>query len=788
MGSIFDTIEELFFQMEKLPGTSFQECYDLVPNLDKELELEFERVRIKLGSDLDLYDRIEIDKDRELHLIQSVVGDDEQTTTDSASLSPAIIGFGPVINGIRLSWKDTGDSHIVGNYAEGWLLSPPTAEASFEAVNRRHKRNGVPFTLDPVKVKLLSPVRKQSPTWELDLESKMSHLAEIAGWTHRSWFTYDYHQLALLLAPVIFDFEDSVTFPFLFKTEGGCGGAPPYGNLDTVYSAMHHYTRGKSRRAIIGVMEESVGINLGSIKPRESFFLRSSHLANMGDSVWLKYESAYRNLKESGSYTSAEANALLESTEGTALPGDISDFGTEINPDSYVVGSAISALRQDGYLMSELDVKVLLDAKAREEAVFGEKPIGQLMLEQQEQQVAFRSNHLKTLSELSAANGPIRDHLYDRKMMLPDDPGEVFRNIAYTYYRMRTESYATYSSFFYTDTIRLFKTSEISDYLGRSGNRVRADMALTESFPKWRKEFLEENFEERKRRDRLSTWFDSAPLGELLARPLPDGVGTDDSRVARAVVDVVKDHNTDNLDAFIVVLFSGDRQLARTTALLSRPFLKSKLCIFSVDKSSYLAMCLDGLSEWMDLKTAGRLNRDGSSSARLRQKSKDILYYNYLLKRQWPMPEVAVSQILHGSGILSLRKKYSTIVHVEYDYPNMERGLDLLRYIPQTNSVEEYGGGFLESRTLRGFGTNTCWSRFSYEDILSWPDFDYVRSKRHYRKPRYVREDRALVVDPMTPTTYSRVDQWRHNTFPGMMELSNSKTPEEEPLPDPESP
>lgn len=84
---------------------------------------------------------------------------------------------------MKLSLKDIGISRTIGNYAEGRILVPPTAESSFESVNRRHLREGVPFVLDGVKLKLISPVRKMSQL-DLDMESKMRKVSETASWVN----------------------------------------------------------------------------------------------------------------------------------------------------------------------------------------------------------------------------------------------------------------------------------------------------------------------------------------------------------------------------------------------------------------------------------------------------------------------------------------------------------------------------------------------------------------------------------------------------------------------------
>lgn len=98
----------------------------------------------------------EKDRGKTIHFVQSVVGDDETNTTNSYAFGPVIIGTGPVICGIKVSWKDTGCSKYLSNYAEGWTLTPINGESTFEAVSR-HAGNGVPFVLDPVKGKRIEP-------------------------------------------------------------------------------------------------------------------------------------------------------------------------------------------------------------------------------------------------------------------------------------------------------------------------------------------------------------------------------------------------------------------------------------------------------------------------------------------------------------------------------------------------------------------------------------------------------------------------------------------------------
>jgi hypothetical protein len=319
----------------------------------------------------------------------------------------------------------------------------------------------------------------------------------------------------------------------------------------------------------------------------------------------------------------------------------------------------------------------------------------------------------------------------------------------------------------------LFKTSEVEDYLGRSHHQVRQDFALTDSFPNWKKKFLEENTQERRRRNEVATWIESGPLDVILNQPLPPGIGTDDARIARNIVETVKAQRLEEYDAIVVLLFSGDRQLGRTTALMVKPWVKVQLMLGQLDKAGYTAICLEGVAEWQRLKAQGEIEpKSGNPRMSIRGKDRSVVYYNYLLRRRWWLPTEALTQLVSAGSHNFLRNRSKYVFHVEYDYPNMERGLDLIKYDPRTNSIREYGGGFLERRTVRGFGRDSCWSCTPYDALASWPDFDEREAKRYYRRAKYFKPAGVYIIDPLSPTTYRRVDQWRNETLPGFTEVT----------------
>jgi len=160
------------------------DAYDLCC-IDEDLESDAQAMceNLKLSDFSVLLNKDKDIKKTILEYILSAVGDDEHTTTESQSMGPLLIVAGPRISKVKLSLKDTGISRTIGNYAEGWILVPPTAESSFESVNRRHLCEGVLFVLDGVKLKLISPVRKMSQL-DLDMESKMRKVSETASWVN----------------------------------------------------------------------------------------------------------------------------------------------------------------------------------------------------------------------------------------------------------------------------------------------------------------------------------------------------------------------------------------------------------------------------------------------------------------------------------------------------------------------------------------------------------------------------------------------------------------------------
>jgi len=747
----FDIVKSSIFEDDDPFSTAYD---DPLLDLDKKLEDSFKLSCQKLGSNTTLEHEVAISKrDEPYYYIQSVVGDDENTTTDLPMLGYCLLNFAQVISGVRTSWKDCGVSKIISNYAEGWILTPPNREASFEAVAKRHRSEGVPFVLDTVKLKNLSPVRKQSQLWDMDLESKLTSIAKVASWADKSWFTYDYHQMALILATAIFDFEDSVKFPYLFHDEGGCGGDPPYGNLNTAYSGLHFFNRGKSKIGILGIMTESYLVNTGKVKPSDTFFIKAAHISQMGSTEWIKYESAYRTLQKTGELSRLEVNDILKVDSGTQLPEEILQYGTVVKPLSFIEGHSIAILREKGYIMTELDVKVTLSAQERERAIYGSEPY-RIYLEQQELEMKiFKSKFMKIMSDIVQASPLIKKHLRDRIGEIPTTYGEELNTILTQYYTLRAETYTRFSSFRYTDEIRIFKKHEIMRHFQDRRGDLHRDMFGSDQLE--RRPILEETKSVSLLNQEIDSWFDSAPLSELLSKPVPTGLGIDDYRVVVNTVSVLQheDFEESNHTCFLIILFSADQDLARILMKIIGSITALRVITAVITPTQYINLCVGNLNGYK--KTFNPSN---------------LSFYNYLTERLENFSVSALDQLVESSGLDPEYFKRAK-VHLEYDFPNIERHLESITLNVRTQTLSRRSGGFLQRSTLQDYAsTNFSWASLSYNTLKEISDFHPNDERARVQNFKTFRISRDLITNPMNPIP-ERERRWSVKTFTELKDL-----------------
>jgi hypothetical protein len=596
--------------------------------------------------------------------ITSVVGDDEITTTDSKSYGPVSMIAGEVLSGIKLSRRDCGLSNSLGNYAEGWILMPITIMSDFHSVQKYNSGRGVPVVLDPIKLKQLSAVRKQS---ELDVEftSKYGRLNESVGWVNNHWFTYSYHQVALIFATCIFDFRSSDRFPYLYKEEGGVGGEIPFDNIDSAMSALFHFNRGKSARSIVGAMREATDIQRNNMEPSRSVFLKASYLAQIGGKTWDRFESVYRTLASTMNKEEV-LNLLSLVKDEEPLPEELNRKGIILEPKDALTGVAVSHLRNDGLILTDMDVKIMIASQVRTKALLGTRPYELVLKDLEDEKTNIKSNPYTALSKLYS----IKDNfvVVEREAIL-----RTLRS----YYQMKKDG-KYHTSFSYADHIKLFKAQDVKDVLQKENKNIRtqiiSSMAISKSLP-WN----EEVFHNIKEMNWKMKWLAEGDFTEKINGPIPDGIGPDDSRVVRNILEICEGNN----EPFYIMLFTGDTQLILNVTTLLKRRTNKQWAIIVIPPYLYMRLCLRTLEN----ETVGNINNQLY-----------ISFYNYITEDFKMFP---ASILENARRLFNGVPKWYRVV----DFPNIERSLINCRVkrdpITYSLTIEQKIRGFLNKESIR---------------------------------------------------------------------------------------
>jgi hypothetical protein len=375
-----------------------------------------------------------------IHAIISVTGDDEIITTDDPTLIALHLSVAEIISEIQISVKDTGISRRKGNYTEGWIMLCPASEADFTSVILRHKRDGIPLVFDITKLKTTSAVRKQS-TLEMDLVSKVKLLSKAAAWTDTDWFTYDYAQMSLIFSLCIFDFNNARLFPFLHSEEGGCGGQPPWNNVHTSLCTLKYFNKGRSIKSVLALMDECYQVNEFNIKPHEALYINASHSAQAGNEKLSQISNAKRYLK---SFDKETRIKILESCKGAdSLPVDLLDKSIIVEVQDKLLGDAISELRSNRLIMTELDVQLKQIGLEKFSDLLKDENMGVVRERREKQKEIVKKNGLAQLAKFSQVDESIQNIEQSAISILS------------RYYSLKTDI-SNISSFVYAGILRIF--------------------------------------------------------------------------------------------------------------------------------------------------------------------------------------------------------------------------------------------------------------------------------------------------------------------------------------------
>lgn len=380
--------------------------------------------------------------------IHTFVGDDVSIITNQPERYLAANFCTKQILHLTLSEHDLHVSKSVGHFAEEWFIKPPSIWTSFTGT-QMYSKGKLPMTLDTVRVKNLSPIRKQS-SQENDLESKFHLLSASANWTHPLWLSYPKHQLAQILATVTLDFSNEISFPFLHKKDGGCGGNPPWNQVDTASAYLFHFRKGKSKYTVEGIMGESIAITEGSMDPMDSVFLRFSHLAASGEPEWYRQISSLVEAK-----SSLNKDQIKRLLEVEPLPEDIQKQSRVILHDPYT-RAVCESLYAKSVILTELDVKLKLLQQEKAIAVRGQIPYTEVCKSIEGSKTRIKRKSIKLLTTLFSSRKWEKPHL-----------GTT--NVVHDYVKFNLEHYGHSGRFLSKSEFQIFSNFSISQQLDLRG-------------------------------------------------------------------------------------------------------------------------------------------------------------------------------------------------------------------------------------------------------------------------------------------------------------------------------
>jgi len=476
---------------------------------------------------------------------QAFKGDDEITVDLTGALGSVMISVTQTLLKVEISWSDTGISSTMGNYAEEWILPPLSKNSTYVSSTTYAKEDSIPWTLDTVKLKLLSPVRKQSQL-EDDLESKLAYLGAAAAWCHPNWFTYDFHHTSIILAMETFDFHGADTFPFLNKEDGGLSCPIPWGNPITLWFYANHYKRGRSITAIGSIIHESNKVKTGLVTPDQTFFLKGINAYKSGSALWGQYISTM-NILQNNQISEIEIHDLIKASLEVDVPEALREKALVIDINDTVIAVSISRLRSAGELITELDLLASLNEYERYLNLFADKPFAQLYKEQELRNEKVRARPLQVLNTI-AVSAPVKLSKAVPSTITFND--FITESVDYMKFSRKYQAFRT--SFNNTGKVRVYRSADVRQYFD-SFNRREFLLSLANNVePSFRWVRMDVLPEDEENWRNIVFWLKNP---DPFITRIPVGVCTDDARLLHEL------HNIMNVSQFVICV-TNDRDLS----------------------------------------------------------------------------------------------------------------------------------------------------------------------------------------------------------------------------------
>lgn len=479
--------------------------------------------------------------------ITSFTGDDQAIAGTNRYVTAIQIAIARFFFPDIISIHDTAINNTLGNYTEGYIMFAPHKDSTFPTVARCFSGEGFPLTFDTMKLKQFLPNRKGKFA-SADLSDKLDQAVKQIEYMNDGWVGKPFGGLMHLIMLSAMNFRESRLFPFLYKTEGGCGGRPPFNNLGTFKSVLHYYKGGRARNGILKIMSETADIQNGLLAPKDGTVSQAMHLAQTGMGLG-KISNFFRD-PDFKILTPEEKEELLSGlADKTPIPDDLKRKSVLIEPENKFVGAIVAELRKSGFVMTELDIRMLILGRKKFEALLGDRNMGEVSRELEAEKEKEKALPLQVLvsSQIDAA-------------VEQADPDVVAMN-----YFTSASNRADITGLSYAARLRVFKSADVLQELrinsfGIDDDVIRS-MQATNDFSSSQKYGYEEI--------RHNAQYKSlkGDLAEILNSPDP-GVGPDDARIGLTALKLAEKVKLTGIKDTVHVLVTRDRDLINYSKVL----------------------------------------------------------------------------------------------------------------------------------------------------------------------------------------------------------------------------
>jgi hypothetical protein len=364
------------------------------------------------------------------------------------------------------------------------------------------------------------------------------------------------------------------------------------------------------------------------------------------------------------------------------------------------MGSAISQLRADGLIMTDLDVKISLLNEVKIAHLLGETPMKYVFEEIENQKSKVKQIPWKEFPK------------YFRKdkfsSLIPEHKN--LRELLRRYYEVHLQR-PFISSFHYQDKVKIFPAHIVRDFMISLNKGLRSEIVA--QLPIERR--LKLPFKTKQKAAQLTVaqkWIESGSLSQLLKNPLPPGIGPDDSRIARTIFKILDDSTLENVTQVLLVVTEDQNLYNDLRILLHRMYEQKRWIFATLTTSAYIKYCYRR-------KRPGKIN-----------------IFNWIRQQ-----ETSIDDLIPRIIANRFENQIYELTPI-FDIPNIQRNLEIIEQ-DSSGTLYKHIQGFLPIELLRSLNEEG-WAHQPFEKLRSWKCWD--RGVKIIEKYNYEISERTLKV------------------------------------------